>query len=163
MRVQKVIQIDAGTEIVKETKLSAVLDAHSAMGQLAATEAMQTAIKKAKQHGIGMVQLRNSNHYGIAGYYALLAAKEHLLGVSMTNSPAIMASTFCAEALLGSNPIAFAMPAGKYPFLYDGATTVITRGKVELYQKTGKQLMEGWTVDETGKMESLSMIKHIRS
>ena len=89
MRVQKVIQIDAGTEIVKETKLSAVLDAHSAMGQLAATEAMQTAIKKAKQHGIGMVQLRNSNHYGIAGYYALLAAKEHLLGVSMTNSPAI--------------------------------------------------------------------------
>ena len=62
MRVQKVIQIDAGTEIVKETKLSAVLDAHSAMGQLAATEAMQTAIKKAKQHGIGMVQLCNSNH-----------------------------------------------------------------------------------------------------
>lgn len=114
---------------------------------------MQTAIEKAKKHGIGMVQLRNSNHYGIAGYYALLAAKEHMLGVSMTNSPAIMVPTFCAEALLGSNPIAFAMPAGKYPFLYDGATTVITRGKVELYQKTGKQLMDGWTVDETGKNE----------
>lgn len=105
---------------------------------------MQTAIEKAKKHGIGMVQLQNSNHYGIAGYYALLAAKEHMLGVSMTNSPAIMVPTFCAEALLGSNPIAFAMPAGKYPFLYDGATTVITRGKVELYQKTGKQLMDGW-------------------
>ena len=114
---------------------------------------MQTAIEKAKKHGIGMVQLRNSNHYGIAGYYALLAAKEHMLGVSMTNSPAIMVPTFCAEALLGSNPIAFAMSAGKYPFLYDGATTVITRGKVELYQKTGKQLMDGGTVDETGKNE----------
>ncbi len=150
---RNVIQLDARLEIVKETELSAVLDAHSAMGQIAAAKAMQTAIEKAKKHGIGMVQLRNSNHYGIAGYYALLAAKEHMLGVSMTNSPAIMVPTFCAEALLGSNPIAFAMPAGKYPFLYDGATTVITRGKVELYQKTGKQLMDGWTVDETGKNE----------
>ena len=72
---RNVIQLDARLEIVKETELSAVLDAHSAMGQIAAAKAMQTAIEKAKKHGIGMVQLRNSNHYGIAGYYALLAAK----------------------------------------------------------------------------------------
>lgn len=150
-----IIQVDAKPEIIRETPLSAVIDVHSAIGQPQAVKAMQMAIKKAKEHGIGMVQLRGGNHYGIAGYYALLAAREGLLGISMTNTAAIMVPTFSAQALLGSNPIAFAMPKSDgIPFLYDGATTVITRGKVELYDREKKQLKEGWTVGASGKIET---------
>lgn len=152
---QGIIQVNARPEIIKETPLSTVIDVHSALGQPQAVRAMQTAIRKAKQHGIGMVQLRGGNHYGIAGYYALLAAREGLLGISMTNSAAIMVPTFSAQALLGSNPIAFAMPKSDgTPFLYDGATTVITRGKVELYEREGRQLKEGWTVGASGTVET---------
>lgn len=154
----RVIRRDAKPEVIKETALSAVVDAHSAMGQLGAVAAMKLAIGKAKQQGIGMVQLRGGNHYGIAGYYALMAAKENLIGISMTNTVAIMVPTFGAKAMLGSNPIAFAMPTGKQPFLYDGATTVVTRGKLELYHKLDQPLKPGWTVDETGR-ESLQADK----
>ena len=152
---QGILHVDAKPEMIKETPISAVIDAHSSIGQPQAVKAMELAIKKAKQQGIGMVQLRGSNHYGIAGYYALLAAREGLLGVSMTNTEAIMVPTFSAQPLLGSNPIAFAMPkADGIPFLYDGATTVITRGKVELYRREGRELKDGWTVGANGKIET---------
>lgn len=146
----EIVDKHAVPEKIYETPLSSVMDAKSAMGQLVAIEAMNEAIRKAKKHGIGLVQVRNSNHYGIAGYYALMAAKENLIGVSMTNTVAIMVPTFSAEALLGSNPIAVAVPTGGDPFLYDGATTVITRGKLELYNKLGKELPYDWAVDDEG-------------
>lgn len=149
---RKAVDKDAVPEKIYETSISAVYDAKSAMGQLVSAAAMKEAISKAKAHGIGMVEVKNSNHYGIAGYYALMAAREGLIGVSMTNTVSIMVPTFSAEALLGSNPIAIAVPAGKYPFLYDGATTVITRGKLELYQKLGKELPHEWVVDERGEI-----------
>lgn len=147
-----VVDVKAVPEKIFETKISSVYDAKSAMGQIIAKKAMDEAIKKAKANGIGLVEVRNSNHYGIAGYYALMAAKEELIGISMTNTVAIMVPTFSAEALLGSNPIAIAVPTEKEPFLYDGATTVITRGKLELYKKLGKQMPFEWAVDENGEV-----------
>lgn len=147
-----VVDVKSIPEKIFETTISSVYDAKSAMGQIIAEKAMSEAIEKAKAHGIGLVEVRNSNHYGIAGYYALMAAKEELIGISMTNTVAIMVPTFSAEALLGSNPIAIAVPTEKNPFLYDGATTVITRGKLELYKKLGKELPYDWTVDENGEV-----------
>lgn len=147
-----IVDIHAEPEILHETQISALVDAKSAMGQPVSYRSMELAIDKAKKHGIGMVQVRNSNHYGIAGYYALMAAREGLIGVSMTNTVAIMVPTFSAEALLGSNPIAVAVPSDGDPFLYDGSTTVITRGKLELYKKLDKKIEHEWTIDGEGNV-----------
>ena len=129
------IHMDAKWEIVHETPLSAVIDNHFGVGQLVAHFAMNKAIEKAKKSGIGIVTVRNSNHYGIAGYYAKMACKEGLIGFSVTNSEAIMVPTYGRMAMLGSNPIAIAMPAEPYDFFFDASTTVVTRGKVEVYNK----------------------------
>ena len=110
------VKLGAVPEIVKETPLSAVIEGNDAMGQTLAYGAMELAIKKAKACGVGMVTLRNGNHYGIAGYYANMAAKEGLIGICMTNTEAIMVPTFGKQAMLGTNPIAFAMPAKPEPW-----------------------------------------------
>ena len=144
------IQIAARTEVVTETPVSAVLDGHDGMGQLIGYTAMRLAIDKAKKTGVGIVAVRNSNHYGIAGYYAKLACKEGLIGFSCTNSEAIMVPTNGRLAMLGSNPIACAMPAKPYDFLFDASTTVVTRGKLEMYNKAEKLLPEGWALDKDG-------------
>ena len=145
------IDIKAKPEVVFETPVSAVVEGHDAMGQLVGHFAMELAIKKAKESGIGIVSARNSNHYGIAGYYADLALKEGLIGFSCTNSEAIMVPTFARKAMLGSNPIAFAMPAEPYNFFFDASTTVVTRGKLEMYNKLGKELPNGWALNKDGK------------
>ncbi|HBP38355.1 MAG TPA: malate dehydrogenase, partial [Clostridiales bacterium] len=137
-------------EIVFETPLSAVIDAHDAMGQVTAADGMRLAIEKAKKTGVGLVQVRDSNHYGIAGYYAKMAADQDLLGICMTNTEAIMVPTFGKEAMLGTNPIAVAMPAEPVPFMFDAATTVIPRGKLEVYNKQGKPVPPGWILDADG-------------
>ncbi len=144
------VKLDAPWEVLKETPISAVIDAHDGMGQLVGIRAMNLAIEKAKQYGCGMVTVRNSNHYGIAGYYANMAAKEDLIGISMTNTESIMVPTFGKEAVLGTDPIAFAMPADPIPFSFDAATTVVPRGKLEVYAKRGSGLPDGWALDETG-------------
>lgn len=144
------IQIDAKPEVVFETPVSAVVDAHDAMGQLVSYQAMELAIAKAKGSGVGIVSVRNSNHFGIAGYYAKMACKEGLMGLSCTNSEAIMVPTNGRVAMLGSNPIACAFPAEPYDFLFDASTTVVTRGKLEMYNKMGKPLPEGWALDKDG-------------
>lgn len=145
-----VVDVHAVSRTIHETGISAVIDAASAMGQLVSKTAMETAIKKAKENGIGLVQVRNSNHYGIAGYYVRKAVRDGLIGICMTNTVAIMAPTFSAEALLGSNPIAFGFPGGEPPFIFDASTTVVTRGKIELYNKLGKKLPLEWAVDRNG-------------
>ena len=137
-------------EIVFETPVTAVIDAHEGMGQLVGHKAMTLAIEKAKQSGIGIVSVRNSNHYGIAGYYANMACKEGLMGFSCTNSEAIMVPTYGRLAMLGSNPIACAFPAEPYNFFFDASTTVVTRGKLEIYNKLEKPLPEGWALDKDG-------------
>lgn len=144
------IKIDAVPEIVHETPVSAVIDAHDAMGQLVSHKAMTMAIEKAKKTGMAIVSVRNSNHFGIAGYYAKMACDQGLMGMAMTNSEAIMVPTFARMAMIGSNPIAVALPASPYPFFFDASTTVVTRGKLEVYNKMGKPLPEGWALNKDG-------------
>ena len=144
------VKLDAKPEVVFETPLSAVIEGNDAMGQILGVQAMQMAIGKAKKSGFGMVTARNSNHYGIAGYYARMAAEQGLIGMSMTNTEAIMVPTFGRQAMLGTNPIAFAMPAAPTTFSFDAATTVVPRGQLEVYIKRGNGLPTGWALDETG-------------
>ena len=144
------IDIHAKPEVVFETPVSAVIDAHDGMGHVVAYNATKLAIEKAKKCGMAMVTVRNSNHYGIAGYYAKMAADEGLMGISTTNTTAIMVPTFGKQAMLGSNPLAISCPAEPYPFLFDASTSVITRGKVEVYNKKEKPLHDGWAIDSNG-------------
>jgi len=144
------IHVDAKPEVVFETPVSAVLDAHDGMGQIVGHKAMKMAIEKAKKVGIAMVTVRNSTHYGIAGYYTKMACDEGLIGISTTNTTAIMVPTYGRKAMLGSNPIAISFPADPYPFLFDASTTVVTRGKLEVYNKLDKPLHDGWAIDSTG-------------
>lgn len=141
---------DAQSEIVSETPVSAVIDGHKRMGQLTGVQAMEMAIDKAEKNGIGMVTVRNSGHYGIAGYYAQMASRKGLIGFSCTNTAAVAVPTFGKQAMLGSNPMAFAVPAEPYPFLFDASTTVVARGKIEVYNKLGKPLPGDWAVDQDG-------------
>ena len=144
------IKLKADMKIVKETPVSAVFDADDGMGQIAAYKAMELAIKKAKESGIGWVTVRNSNHFGIAGYYSRMAEKENLMGMCMTNTQALVVPTFGRQPLLGTNPIAVSMPASPYPFHLDMSTSVVTGGKMEVYAKLGKEAPQGWAVDEKG-------------
>lgn len=140
-------------EIVFETPLSAVIDGHGGVGQIISLEAMKLAIKKAKTSGVGMVAVRNSNHYGIAGFYAEMAAKEGMIGFSSTNSSPMVVPTFGKNMLLGTNPIAYAFPVGnKYPLLIDMATSVVPKGKLEVYDRLDKNLPLGWATDENGEV-----------
>ena len=145
------VNVKAVPEIVRETPVSALIDGHYAMGQLSASFAMETAIKKAKETGVGLVAVRNSSHFGIAGYYTLMAEREGLAAFSMTNTGPIMVPTFGKEMMLGTNPLAFCMPADPVPFWFDASTTVVTLGKVEVYAKRDKMMPEGWTVDANGR------------
>ena len=148
------IKIDAKPEVVYETPVSAVIEGNDGMGQLISHKAMSLAIEKAKKTGMAIVTVRNSNHFGIAGYYAKMACDNGLLGMAMTNSEAIMVPTFGRLAMLGSNPIAISMPAEPYDFFFDASTTVVTRGKLEIYNKLGKPLPDGWALDAKGKGSS---------
>ena len=140
----------ATARTVFETPLSAVWDAPKTLGQAVAHRGMETAIEKARAHGFGIVTARGSNHYGIAGYYTMMAVKADMIGVCMTNTEAIAIPTHGRKAMLGTNPIAFAMPADPVPFWYDAATTVVPRGKLEVYNKAEKPLPSGWAADEYG-------------
>ncbi|MBE6789458.1 MAG: Ldh family oxidoreductase [Ruminococcaceae bacterium] len=148
------IKPEAKPEIVYETPVSLVIDGHDGMGQLNSHFAMTKAIEKAKISGMCVATVRDSNHFGIAGYYAKMAADEGLVGFAMTNSEAIMVPTFGRMAMLGSNPIAMSMPADPYPFFFDASTTVVTRGKLEIYNKNSEPLPNGWALNKDGKGSS---------
>lgn len=148
------IKIDAKPEIVFETPVSAVIDGHAGMGQIIAHYATELAIEKAKKVGMAFVTVRNSNHYGIAGYYTKMMCDAGLFGISTTNTESIMVHTNSRQAMLGSNPIAFAMPAEPYPFWFDAATTVVPRGKLEVYHKEDKPLGEGWAIGREGTVST---------
>ena len=141
---------DVEPVILHETPVSAVIDAPKSMGQVVAKKAMEMAMEKAKKCGFGAVCVRGSNHYGIAGYYTQMAADNDLIGISMTNTEAIAIPTYGKKAMLGTSPIAVAMPADPVDFWFDAATTVITRGKLEVYRKKELPLPQGWVADENG-------------
>ncbi len=144
------IKVGVKPQVIFETPVSAVIDAQDGMGQVMGYAAMQMAIEKAKKTGIAIVAVRNSTHYGIAGYYTKMACDQGLIGISTTNTTAIMVPTYGRKAMLGSNPIAISFPADPYPFLFDASTTVVTRGKLEVYNKLDKPLHDGWAIDDTG-------------
>lgn len=129
----------------------AVIDARNGVGQVVSDKAMQLAIDKAKINGVGLVTVKNSNHYGIAGYWAQKALEHNMIGISMTNAASLVIPTHGAKALLGTNPIAMGVPtASGSPIMIDFATSVVPRGKLEVYDRNRKQMPVGWTVDDKG-------------
>ncbi len=149
----KIGRINPTAEITidREMPVSAVIDANDGMGHPAAIKAMKMAIEKAKNTGMGMVTVRNSNHFGIGGYYSMMAAKEGMMGICMTNSEAMVVPTFGRRAMLGTNPIAVSMPAHPIMFHFDVATSVVPAGKIEVYSRNKQVLPEGWSVGANGK------------
>ena len=144
-------------EIVREGPTTAVVDGHNGMGQVIASYSMKLAIEKAKKFGMGMVAVRNSTHYGFAGYYALMAVRENMIGITGTNARPAIAPTFGVENMLGTNPFTFGIPSDEeFPFLLDCATSIIQRGKVELYAREGKEMPSGWVIDENGESKTNS-------
>jgi L-2-hydroxycarboxylate dehydrogenase (NAD+) len=142
---------DAPVEVLSDTPTSLVLDAHGAMGAPVSVRAMRCLIAKARDGGAAFGCVRDSNHFGIAGYYAMMALEEEMLGIAMTNTAALGVPTFGREVKFGTNPLAFAAPADRErAFVLDMSTTVVTRGKIEVYEREGKVLPEGWAVDKRG-------------
>jgi len=139
-------------DVVRESPTTAVVDGHNGMGQVIASKAMSLAISKARQYGMGMVAVRNSSHYGIAGYYVMQACQEDMIGITGTNARPSVAPTFGVENMLGTNPLTFGMPSDEeFPFVIDCATSMTQRGKIEAYAKMGKPLPSGWVIGEDGK------------
>jgi L-2-hydroxycarboxylate dehydrogenase (NAD+) len=152
-RIRAGIQrVETEIEIVRETETTALVDGHHGMGAVIAHRAMRLAVDKARQYGLGAVAVRNSTHFGIAGYYALMAAGEGMMGLALTNARPVIPPTFGAEPMLGTNPIAFAAPSDAgFPFCFDAATSVVSRGKIEVYDRAEKPTPEGWVIDEAGQ------------
>ena len=143
---------DAAVETLMDTPTSIVVDAHGALGQPVSARTMAAVIDKARAGGAAFGCVRDSNHFGIAGYYAMMALEEDMLGVAMTNTAALGVPTFGRQAMFGTNPLAFAAPADQErAFVLDMSTTVVTRGKIEVYDRLSKELPEGWAVDKTGR------------
>lgn len=139
-------------EVVRHTKTTAVVDGHNGMGHVIAGKCMQIAIDKAREFGMSMVAARNSTHYGIAGYYALMAVKAGMIGITGTNARPSIAPTFGVENMLGTNPLTFGMPTDEnFPFMLDCATSVSQRGKIEIYDREGKDIPAGWVIGRNGK------------
>ena len=139
-------------EIVKDGPTTAVIDGHNGMGQVIAKKSMALAIEKAKKMGLGMVAVRNSTHYGIAGYYVLMAIEAGMIGISGTNARPSIAPTFGVENMLGTNPLTFGMPSDEeFPFVLDCATSITQRGKIEFYDRAEKEIPPGWVIGEDGK------------
>ena len=137
--------------IEKDSPVIANIDAMNGLGQPAGVFGMKMAIEKALNTGIGMVTVFNSNHYGFAGYYAMMALEHDLIGISMTNSEPLVVPTFSKNAMIGTNPIAFAAPTkSERPWVMDLATSVVPSGKLEVYDRLGKKIPTGWATDENG-------------
>lgn len=142
-------------KIVHESPSTAVVDGDSGLGLVVAPRAMEIAIEKAKQAGTGWVAVKNSNHFGIAGYHAMMALEHDMIGWAMTNASPLVAPTFSVERLLGTNPIALAVPADKQPpFVADMATTTAANGKLEILQRKNKEAPLGWIQTKDGRPSS---------
>lgn len=138
-------------DILKETYTTAVLDANDGMGMVASHQAMEMAIRKAKTYGMASVVVRNSSHYGIAGYWAMMASREGMIGITGTNARPSIAPTFGVENMLGTNPLTFAMPTDEaFPFVLDCATSIIQRGKIEYYARNHQDTPAGTVIAHDG-------------
>ncbi len=145
------INVKPDVRVVHESPSTAVIDGDRAVGMVAATRSMEIAIEKASKAGTGWVSTNNSNHFGIAGFYAIMALKHDMIGISMTNANPLVAPTFSVSPMLGTNPIAVAIPAANQPpFVADFATTPIARGKLAVAEKKGEKVPLGFVQDNEG-------------
>jgi L-2-hydroxycarboxylate dehydrogenase (NAD+) len=145
------INITPDIRVVHETPSTAVVDGDGAIGMIAATKSMEIAMEKAAKVGSGWVSTRGSNHFGIAGYYAMMALEKDMIGMTMTNANPLVAPTFSVSRLLGTNPIAVAIPADRQPaFIADFSTTPIARGKLAVKEKKGEKVKSGFVQDNEG-------------
>lgn len=152
-RIQRgLIEVKNESKIIKESPTTAVIDGNHGIGMVIGHQAMNLAISKAKVYGLGAVAVRNSTHFGIDGYYPLMAVKNNMIGMSFTNARPAVAPTFSSEPVLGTNPIAFGAPTDeRFPFLFDAATSITQRGKIEVLNRQEKDAIDGWVIDENGK------------
>lgn len=154
-------------EIIKETETTAVVDGHDGMGQVIGQKAMQMAIDKAKKYGMGMVAVRNSCHYGIAGYYATQATEQGCIGLTGTNARPSVAPTFGVEGMFGTNPLTVGIPSDeKFDFIIDCATSITQNGKIEYYERIGEDVHPGTVIGSDGESiegDSGVALKKIRS
>ncbi|MBV4358287.1 Ldh family oxidoreductase [Pinibacter aurantiacus] len=142
-------------KVIHETPSTAVVDGDSGLGLVVAPYAMKVAIEKAKNVGTGWVSVQNSNHFGIAGFHAMMALENDMIGIAMTNASALVAPTFSTERMLGTNPICVAIPAGKEPaFVADLATTTAANGKLEILQRKNLDAPTGWIQDKEGNIST---------
>ena len=139
-------------KVVRELPGSVLVDANQNMGQIAANLAMDKVIEKAKKVGVGIAVVRNSNHFGIAGYYARKALAAGLVGIALTNTRPLVVPTNATQAFLGSNAFAFGFPASPHPFMFDGATAAVAGGKIQVADKKGQELPGEWVVDKDRKV-----------
>jgi len=164
-RIKKGLQLPTTRwEVVKDLQATAVMDGGNGMGMVVGHHAMKIAIGKARQFGLGAVAVRNSSHYGVAGYYPLMAVREGMVGLSVTNAHPSIAPTFGIRPMLGTNPIAVAAPTDEpFPYMYDAATAVVPRGKLEVAARANKPIPEGWVINNEGisATDSSNMIKEM--
>jgi LDH2 family malate/lactate/ureidoglycolate dehydrogenase len=142
-------------EVVRDRAATAVVDGHHGMGMVISKRAMQMAMDKARQYGLGMVAVRNSTHYGFAAYYPIMASDAGMIGLTGTNARPSTAPTFGVENMMGTNPLVFAMPSDEpFPFTNDYATSIIQRGRIEKYVREGKDCPPGLIVDREGNTQT---------
>ena len=142
-------------EILKESPAAALLDGKDGMGHAISKKAMDMAIKKAREYGTAMVAVKNSTHYGIAGYYVMQAADADMIGITGTNARPSVAPTFGVENMLGTNPLTIGLPTDEeFPFVIDCATSMAQRGKVETHSRLSKKLPEGWVIGPDGRSKT---------
>jgi LDH2 family malate/lactate/ureidoglycolate dehydrogenase len=140
-------------KIVKETPTTLLIDGGNGCGQVVSYNAMNICIAKAKKSGIAAVTVNNSNHFGIAGYYSMMALEHDMIGFCMTNSQPLVSPTYGRTAILGTNPISVAVPSGKeFPYVLDMATSAVAYGKIQLYEKKKEEIPIGWGIDEQGRV-----------
>jgi LDH2 family malate/lactate/ureidoglycolate dehydrogenase len=163
---QKIQSPDAQVEVVRDKAATAVLDGHHGMGMVISKKAMEMAIEKAKLYGLGMVAVRNSTHYGFAAYYPMMACAAGMIGLTGTNARPSIAPTHGVENMLGTNPLVFGIPTDEeFPFTNDYATSIIQRGKIEQYEREGKDCPAGLVIDRNGetKTDSVQILKDLVS
>ncbi|MFX1256684.1 MAG: Ldh family oxidoreductase [Promethearchaeota archaeon] len=150
-----IYEVKTKIDVVKDGPTTALLDGNCGIGHVIAYKAMKMAIEKAKKYGLGAVAVRNSTHFGIAGYYSLMAIKEGMIGIAVTNARPSIPPTFGVEPMLGTNPLTAGAPTDEnFPFLIDCATSIIQRGKVEVYNRINKSLPDGVIITNEGKTET---------
>ncbi|HVP23374.1 MAG TPA: Ldh family oxidoreductase [Conexivisphaerales archaeon] len=147
-----VVKTHPEIKVVRESPVTALLDGDAGLGQVVSYRAMNLAIDKARKNYVGLVGVRNSNHFGIAGFYGLMALQQDLIGLVMTNTRPLVAPTFSKQKLVGTNPICLAVPTSGQGFVLDMATSVAPIGKMEVAKRVGKKVPIGWGIDPDGNL-----------